>query len=134
MRARLEETAGPRNLKRGRGGMVDIEFLVQVLQLRHGYDKPTIRIPNTLLALADLRAAGDLSAGDCDYLVESYTFLRRVESRLRLLHAAARDELPADATELATLARGLGLPGGETLLDRCAHYRTENRRKFETLL
>src|SRR5207248_415305 len=98
MRARLEETAGLRNLKRGRGGMVDLEFLVQMLQLRHGYENPVLRVPNTLTALAALRTAGALSAADCDYFTESYTFLRRVESRLRLLHAAARDELPGDST------------------------------------
>src|SRR5262249_47042440 len=129
MRARLEETAGPRNLKRGRGGMVDIEFLVQMLQLRHGYENPALRGPNTLPALTALQAAGTLSPGDPEFFTESYTFLRRVESRLRLLHAAARDELPGDPTELATLARGLGLPGVETLMDRCTYYQAENRRR-----
>ncbi len=131
MRARLEETAGPRNLKRGRGGMVDIEFLVQMLQLRHGYENPAIRAPNTLAAMAALEAAGALSAAACEYLIESYTFLRRVESRLRLLHAAARNDLPDDVTELATVARGLGLAGGETLTERCGQYLGENRRRFE---
>jgi glutamate-ammonia-ligase adenylyltransferase len=131
MRARLEETAGPRNLKRGHGGMVDIEFLVQMLQLRHGHENAALRVPNTLAALAALRSAGALSATDSNYFVESYTFLRRVESRLRLLHAAARNDLPENATELATLARGLGLPGSETLLERCGHYLSENRQRFE---
>jgi glutamate-ammonia-ligase adenylyltransferase len=131
MRARLEETAGPRNLKRGRGGMVDIEFLVQMLQLRHGFENPALRVPNTLLALAELRFSGALEAGDCEFFIESYTFLRRVESRLRLLHATARNDLPDDPTELATVARGLGLAGGATLTERCGQYLAENRRRFE---
>jgi glutamate-ammonia-ligase adenylyltransferase len=131
MRHRLEETAGPRNLKRGRGGMVDIEFLVQMLQLRHGHENAALRVPNALAALRQLHAAGVLSAADYEYFTDSYTFLRRVESRLRLLHAGARNELPEDAKELATLARGLGLPGAQTLADRCTYYRQENRRRFE---
>jgi glutamate-ammonia-ligase adenylyltransferase len=84
-----------------------------------------------LVALGQLHVAGVLAAADYEYFTESYAFLRRVESRLRLLNAAARDELPEDATELATLARGLGLAGGQTLVDRCTHYREENRRRFE---
>jgi glutamate-ammonia-ligase adenylyltransferase len=72
-----------------------------------------------------------VSSADCEFFTESYAFLRRVESRLRLLHAAARDELPEETKELATLARGLGLPGAETLIERCAYYRQENRRRFE---
>jgi glutamate-ammonia-ligase adenylyltransferase len=102
-----------------------------MLQLRHGYENAALRVPNTLKALGKVRSAGALSATDCDYLIESYTFLRRVESRLRLLHAAARNDLPEDATELATVARGLGLPGGETLAERCSQYLAENRRRFE---
>ena len=51
MRMRLEETASQRNLKRGPGGTVDTEFLVQMLQLKHGGDDPSIRVPGTLDAL-----------------------------------------------------------------------------------
>ena len=62
MRMRLEETASQRNLKRGPGGTVDTEFLVQMLQLKHGGDDPSIRVPGTLDAL-DRPGTGRLSVG-----------------------------------------------------------------------
>jgi glutamate-ammonia-ligase adenylyltransferase len=132
MRARLEETAAPRDIKRGRGGMVDVEFLVQMLQLRHGGDNPRLRVPNTLQALSALREAGHLPRDDYEFFAESYRFLRRVESRLRLLHTGARDELPEDPAELAKLARGLGVPTAEGLLADCMKRTSEIRRRFET--
>jgi glutamate-ammonia-ligase adenylyltransferase len=131
MRARLEETASARNLKRGRGGMVDVEFVVQMLQLRHGREEPALRAPNTLDALCRLHAAGHLPHEDYEFFSESYRFLRRVQSRVRLLHAAARNELPEDAAELAKLARGLGLSSGEALLAESARCTAENRRRFD---
>ena len=61
MRTRLEDTASKRNLKRGPGGTVDTEFLVQMLQLKHGGDDPSIRVPGTLDALTALEKGGYLS-------------------------------------------------------------------------
>jgi glutamate-ammonia-ligase adenylyltransferase len=130
MRQRLEETAAPGNLKRGPGGLVDIEFLVQMLQLKHGHKDPSVRGPNTLEALQAIREAGYLSRDDCEFFATSYRFLRTIESRLRLMSTTARDDLPDDAAELATLAGLLGFSGGDTLLAECQHYTAETRRRF----
>ena len=54
MRRRLEESASPENLKRGPGGTMDAEFIVEMLQLKHGADRPDVRMPGTLDALAAL--------------------------------------------------------------------------------
>ena len=81
MRQRLEETAAAGDLKRGPGGIVDIEFLVQMFQLRHARKFRRLRTPNTLAALAELRAAGLISAEDHGLLDGRYRFLRTIEGR-----------------------------------------------------
>ncbi len=133
MRQRLEETATSGDMKRGPGGMVDIEFLVQMLQLKHGRRSSSIRTPNTLAALAALREAGHLKAGDADFLMESYRFLRTVEGRLRLMSITARDKLPEDPTELRKLAHLLRCPSSGELLVDFEHYTSETRRRFDRI-
>ena len=108
MRVRLEDAASKRNLKRGPGGTVDTEFLVQMLQLKHGGDDPSIRSPGTLDALTALEKGGYLSADDAEYFRRSYRFQRSIEARIRLMDAAGRHELPETDRELAKLAYLLG--------------------------
>jgi glutamate-ammonia-ligase adenylyltransferase len=134
MRVRLEETAERGNLKRGAGGLVDIEFLVQMLQLKHGYANPRVRVPGTLDALSALSLAGVLDIDDFQYLSESFRFLRTIEARLRLMSTTARDDLPDDPRELSKLAGLLGYASAENLLFDCDHYTRENRTYFERLM
>src|SRR5439155_1186830 len=89
MRERIErERGGERgtvaNIKTGRGGLVDVEFLAQALQLTHGHDHPLVRSRDTGGALAALAAAGLLNAGEARALRDAWTFLRALERRLRL--------------------------------------------------
>jgi glutamate-ammonia-ligase adenylyltransferase len=134
MRTRLEETAEAGNLKRGPGGLVDIEFLVQMLQLKHGRENPSLRVPGTLEALSALRLAGLLDVDDFQYLSESFRFLRTIEARLRLMSTTARDDLPDNPRELAQLAGLLGYASADNLLFDCQHYTHENRKHFKRLL
>jgi glutamate-ammonia-ligase adenylyltransferase len=133
MRLRLEETASQRNLKRGPGGTVDIEFLVQMLQLKHGGADPSIRKPGTLDALEALRDGGYLSADDADYFRRSYRFQRSVEARIRLMNAAGRHELPDNPVELAKLAYLLGYGDAHELVAEVEHLFAENRARFNRL-
>ncbi len=133
MRQRLEERAQAGNLKRGPGGLVDIEFLVQMLQLKHGAAHGEIALPGTLAALSALASAGLLSRDDFDYFASSYRFLRTIQLRLRLMSTTARDDLPDDRRELAKLAGLLGYRSGESLLADCQRYTAENRRRCERL-
>ncbi|MBX3413201.1 MAG: hypothetical protein KF708_10975 [Pirellulales bacterium] len=133
MRKRLEDTAARGNLKRGRGGMVDIEFLVQMLQLRHGARRTEIRQPNTLAALKALEQAGQLSADDASFFQESYRFLRTVESRLRLMNTQARDDLPDEPAEMEKLARMTGFTSPEALRAEIERYTSANRQRFDQL-
>ncbi|MBL9125279.1 MAG: hypothetical protein JNG90_16700 [Planctomycetaceae bacterium] len=133
MRRKLAENASARNIKRGRGGIVDIEFVVQMLQLKHGADNPAIREPNTLLALAALRREGYLNDADYEVLADSYGFLRMLEARLRLLNTTARDDLPEDPAELDKLARVLGYESGEALSLEYDAYARRTRDTFDRL-
>jgi len=133
MRGRLEKEASPGNLKRGPGGLVDVEFLVQMLQLKHGDALPQIVVPATLDALAALRAEGVLKRDDADAFLKSYRFLRNVQARMRLMSTTARNDLPDDPRELAKLAGLLGYENGEALLSDCRGTTTDIRRRCERL-
>lgn len=96
------------NVKSGYGGLVDIEFVVQILQLVHGGETPSVRVQNTPLAINKLHDLGVLTEVQRDGLSEAYLFLRRVENALRIVHDRPLDALPKNRTELAQLARRLG--------------------------
>ncbi|HEY6006800.1 MAG TPA: bifunctional [glutamate--ammonia ligase]-adenylyl-L-tyrosine phosphorylase/[glutamate--ammonia-ligase] adenylyltransferase, partial [Geobacteraceae bacterium] len=113
LRMRMEvelarEKEGSYNIKTGRGGMVDVEFIVQFLQLRHGREIPEIRSPNTLTALKALGRCGILGAEDCATLVSGYKFLRRLENRLRIIHDYSMNDLGGSVSYMNKLARRLG--------------------------
>jgi glutamate-ammonia-ligase adenylyltransferase len=109
MRMKLEETASKRNLKRGPGGTVDTEFLVQMLQLKHGAEMPEIRKPGTLAGLLALEQSGVLNADDASYLRSAYGFQRSIEARIRLMDTAGRHEFPEDPREQAKLSFLMGI-------------------------
>ncbi|PLX85028.1 MAG: bifunctional [glutamate--ammonia ligase]-adenylyl-L-tyrosine phosphorylase/[glutamate--ammonia-ligase] adenylyltransferase [Desulfuromonas sp.] len=98
------------NIKTGRGGMVDVEFLVQYLQLVHGRSCPELRCRNTLEALAALHEQEILSDDDYSVLMNGYKFLRRLENKLRLVHDQSINELSAEQGYLSKLAKHLGYP------------------------
>jgi len=98
-----------REIKRGRGGIRDIEFAVQLLQLVHGPADPALRIRATLPALHELSAAGYIGAGDGAQLALAYRFLRIVEHRLQLVEEAQVHTVPADDPARSRLARVVGL-------------------------
>jgi [glutamine synthetase] adenylyltransferase / [glutamine synthetase]-adenylyl-L-tyrosine phosphorylase len=115
MRLRMEEGAKPTNLKRGPGGVVDIEFAAQMLQLVHGGREPGLRTTGTLPALVALRDCGVIDTGRFALLERSYRLLRSIEGRLRLLAAAARHDFPESDSERRTLALLLGYPDAPSL-------------------
>ncbi len=134
MRRRLEQAGKDDHLKRGPGGIVDIEFLVQMLQLKHGPHDPAIHQPNTLRALNALYQGGYLAEADHTLFAEGYRFLRTLESRLRLVNATARDKLPADPTELAKIAHLMGFADPQVLLRHFEQCTGQIRRRFDQLI
>jgi glutamate-ammonia-ligase adenylyltransferase len=97
-----------REVKRGRGGIRDIEFAVQLLQLVHGRSDPRLRSPTTLDALAELERAGCVAAEDAEALAHAYQFLRAVEHRLQLVDEQQVHAVPTDITARTRLARVMG--------------------------
>jgi glutamate-ammonia-ligase adenylyltransferase len=112
MRRRVEANIPPaqaeRELKLGRGGLRDVEFAVQLLQMVHGRVDPTLRVGGTLPALQALSAGGFVGRDDAATLIASYRFLRTVEHRLQLLRLRRTHLLPTDEQQLRWLARSLG--------------------------
>ncbi|MGE3818204.1 MAG: bifunctional [glutamate--ammonia ligase]-adenylyl-L-tyrosine phosphorylase/[glutamate--ammonia-ligase] adenylyltransferase, partial [Isosphaeraceae bacterium] len=107
MRRRLEENPHRNELKRGYGGLSDIEFLVHYLQVVHGRTRPEILRPNLWNALDALRRAEFLTPAEHSVLREAYDFWRTVESRLRIVYSRSGVDLPECPEELARLARRL---------------------------
>ncbi len=115
MRLKLQESASPRNLKRGAGGTMDTEFVVQMLQLKHGLEMPEVRTSRTLAGLNALERAGCLETAAAEFLCEAYRFQRSIEARIRLMDSSGRHEFPAAPKELAKLAFLLGYGNAEQL-------------------
>jgi [glutamine synthetase] adenylyltransferase / [glutamine synthetase]-adenylyl-L-tyrosine phosphorylase len=106
--ANIPAAQAERELKLGRGGLRDVEFAVQLLQMVHGRGDPTLRVGGTLPALEALSAGGYVGREDAATLIASYRFLRTVEHRLQLLRLRRTHLLPTDEQQLRWLARSLG--------------------------
>ncbi|MGZ8630803.1 MAG: [protein-PII] uridylyltransferase family protein [Actinomycetota bacterium] len=119
-KVRLEEYIRQRGkefveVKRGRGGIRDVEFAVQLLQIVHGRRDPRLRTPNTLAALTALAIEGYVADADAEALADAYRFLRRVEHRLQIVRDLQTHDLPPDRHARTTLARSLDLPDADAL-------------------
>ena len=134
MRQRLEAAASAAgDLKRGPGGIVDIEFLVQMLQLKHARGNPSLHVSNTLAALGELYRAGLLSADDHQFFDANYRLLRTIEGRLRLMNSTARDQLPQEPVELTKLANLLHYSSGDGLLTDFEDATRRIRQRFDRI-
>jgi glutamate-ammonia-ligase adenylyltransferase len=110
MRYRLDSPGkrGEIHVKKGPGGLLDVEFLTQCLEIRHG-----LRVPSTRRAIDTLVSAGALDEALGNEIRRHYEFLRRVESRLRLLYWRPDVFVPAEGPGLTRLARQLGDAGAD---------------------
>jgi glutamate-ammonia-ligase adenylyltransferase len=108
--AREDETRF--NLKKGRGGLVDIEFLTQMLQLEHAHRHPKLRRRETLAALGALHDSKILKPPEYRLLSEGYLFLRRLDHRLRLERDQSIDAFEAEPARLESIAQALGYGAG----------------------
>lgn len=97
-----------REIKRGPGGIRDIEFTVQLLQLVHGHADPGLRSPTTLITLTEMAHAGYIDPGDAEKMANAYDLLRRIEHRLQLVDGQQVHTMPTDRDSLTRLARVLG--------------------------
>lgn len=144
MRRRMEEELGKEsaahyNIKQGAGGLVDIEFFVQYLQLLHGKRRPWVRVPGTYNALRALKKEKLLEENEYRALLRAYLFMRQLESRMRIVSNQATSDLSRDPEKLHPLARRMGyaddgtLPG-QKLLAEYESLSSQVRSIFGTLL
>lgn len=137
-RMELQHGANEDNLKRGVGGTMDVEFVVQLLQLANWKSQPQVLIPGTLEAIDRLRAASLLQPSVAERLHQNYQFLRSIESGIRLMDLSGRHELPKDHASLQRLAfllkseNRLELTTNE-LASRCQAVRQECRAIFDEI-
>jgi glutamate-ammonia-ligase adenylyltransferase len=131
-RERLNPEEGDRDLKLGIGGLSDVEFLVQLLQMRHGGGNSRLRQTNTLSALRELEACGILPKEDVRLLAEAYRFNLRTRNALYLLGAAQPNVIPKDQRLLARLAKRLGYRTSEELVCEHRELAAKARSIFES--
>jgi [glutamine synthetase] adenylyltransferase / [glutamine synthetase]-adenylyl-L-tyrosine phosphorylase len=118
IKARVEAERIPRgadralHLKLGPGGLSDVEWTVQLIQLRHGYEVPELRTTRTLDALAAARDAGLVTASDAAALRASWELASRIRDAIMLVRGRPGDMLPSRHDELTAVARLLGHKGG----------------------
>ena len=133
----LKQDQTHREVKLGQGGLRDIEFAVQLLQLVHGRTDPAVRSGSTLPALAALAEEGYVGREDARHLAEAYRWLRTVEHRLQLHRLRRTHLLPADddVAGLRRLARAVGYRADalELFARERNGYRREVRRLHEKL-
>ncbi|MFT4080994.1 MAG: bifunctional [glutamine synthetase] adenylyltransferase/[glutamine synthetase]-adenylyl-L-tyrosine phosphorylase [Nocardioides sp.] len=124
-----------RELKLGAGGLRDVEFAVQLLQLVHGRTDSALRAPTTLSALHELTARGYVGREDGEALHRAYAFLRTMEHRIQLYRMRRTHVVPRDEASLRRLGRSLGFlrEPTEALAREWAHQRLEVRRLHEKL-
>lgn len=122
------------NLKLGPGGIREIEFIVQSLQLLRGGARPELRSPSLLEVLPRLARARALSAAEAAALGESYALLRRAENFVQGLRDQQTHDLPESEPDRARLALAMGQPDWESLAGRLEQARSIVREQFDRLV
>jgi glutamate-ammonia-ligase adenylyltransferase len=123
-----------REVKLGRGGIRDIEFTVQMLQLLNGGRWPELRTANTLDAIQALEQRHYLGAFDANTLARNYLFLRQIEHRLQIEDGRQCHELPESPAALDDFARRLGYQDGGSFLRVYREHAQDTRRILDLFL
>ncbi|QIQ87356.1 bifunctional [glutamate--ammonia ligase]-adenylyl-L-tyrosine phosphorylase/[glutamate--ammonia-ligase] adenylyltransferase [Erythrobacter sp.] len=138
-RIREEHEGPPRpgpgfDVKRGRGGIREIEFYAQTLQLIHGGRDPSLRVLGTREALDALAAAGHVGVDEARVLGEGYDRLRVVEHRLQMVHDRQTHTLPESGEALGAVARLDGLADGAALVEELTELTARTGAIYEALI
>ena len=139
MRHRMETEIGAEdktrlNIKQGRGGLVDVEFLAQMMSLAHGHVHPELRVRNTMGLLEALDRLRLISPDDAFALGDDYRFMSRLENRLRIESDQPAWAVPTSTASLRPLARRMGFEGSDgasRMLAELAERRNRIRAIFE---
>lgn len=119
-----------REVKRGYGGIREIEFVVSAMQIIHGYNHRALRVRNAFLAIQRLRQAHIISPEDADFYLEAYSFLRMVEHRLQMAHEAQTHTLPLRGPEYEVVARRCYFADGDSFERAYRQVTDEVHKRF----
>jgi len=133
LKTRIDSTFKKGDIKRGYGGIREIEFFTQTFQLIYGGREPLLRERNTLKALHRLLQKSLIGQEDYGTLTENYRFLRIVEHRLQQVNDIQTHALPEGEEETRILARKIGFPSGEAFMTDIGSRRANVRRIFDSL-
>ncbi|MFC3651800.1 bifunctional [glutamate--ammonia ligase]-adenylyl-L-tyrosine phosphorylase/[glutamate--ammonia-ligase] adenylyltransferase [Dyella humi] len=122
------------NLKLGPGGIREIEFVVQLVQLIRGGREPSLRVRGLLPALTACEARGHIPALRARALRQAYVFLRQLENRVQMMRDAQTHDLPEDDLTRERLALALDYPAWEPLAEELAKHRDIVANEFEAML
>jgi glutamate-ammonia-ligase adenylyltransferase len=134
MKARVQTERIPRgtdpnlNTKLGRGGLADVEWTVQLMQLRHAHATATLRTTATPAALTALADAGLMAPEDAAFLTEAWLLATRVRNATMLVRGKASDQVPSSGRDLAAVARVLGYSDEDDPGEFLDYYRRTTRR------
>lgn len=137
MKSQVEQIkpgAVSRDIKRGYGGIREIEFFMQVFQLIYGGREPLLRERSTVKTLHSLTQKGMIGYEDFQYLSENYLYLRTLEHRLQQLNDLQTQSLPAGERELDILGRKMGFSEGKAFLAALDQRRRKVRAIYDSLL
>lgn len=131
---RLPRGADPaRHVKLGPGGLSDVEWLAQLLQLRFGSAHPALQSPSTLQVLRQSERLGLITASDLKSLVGAWSFATRIRNAVMLVRGKPSDELPRDPRDLRAVAHVLGFDTGGELIEEWQRSSRRARQTFEAL-
>lgn len=134
MKERIEAASTDRNIKLGKGGIRDIEFIAQSLQLLHAPSDRRLRISNTRRIITELERAKLLTQAESTGLIRAYEFLRVVEHRLQLLHGLQTHSLPDSSEEAGSLARRLGYRSIASFMNEMNRHRNTVAKVFKEVI
>ncbi len=129
-----EQGGSSNDIKKGQGGIREIEFVCQSLQIIHGGRQPALRSTNTLDTLAAIASAELLPADDTDRLRRAYLFLRNTEHCLQMVDDQQTQQLPHSELEWQRLACGMGFPDVMTMRETLDTFRQQNHVIFQRTL
>jgi glutamate-ammonia-ligase adenylyltransferase len=134
LKARVDAERLPRGADRtthtklGRGGLADVEWTIQLLQLQHAHEVPTLRTPSTSIALRAAAKAGLLAQADAETLLAAWQLATKTRNVLTLVRGKQVDQLPSSGRDLAAVARALGRSADDDPGEVVDEYRRITRR------
>lgn len=133
MKTRIDETFKKDDIKRGYGGIREIEFFVQALQLIYGGKEPMLQERSLLRGLHMLLQKNLVGREDYSILLDNYLFLRRLEHRLQQLNGLQTHSIPADEKELTALSKKMGFMARSSFISGLDSRRRAVRRIYDSL-